>query len=169
MTIVKIIGQQTFRTFKQFASNVYKHIMSLGVEFKAERIDIVADQFFESSLKSCTRKDRRTGSRFVLNDETKFPNNIIDNFSKYSKNNDDLNKYLPQKFLILHEADIILVVTFNYSILSHAVLREPLIYSCTSEESDQCIIRHAINLADKGYQHIQISSADTDVIILSIQ
>ena len=113
------------------------NIMSLGVEFKAERIDIVADQFFESSLKSCTRKDRRTGSRFVFSDETKFPNNIIDNVSKYNKSKDNLNKYLPQKFLILHESDIILVVTFNYSILSNAVLHEPLIYSCTSEEAGQ--------------------------------
>ena len=41
--IVKIIGQQMFRTFKEFATIVYKHIMSLGVEFKVERIDIVAD------------------------------------------------------------------------------------------------------------------------------
>ena len=41
--IVKIIGQQTFRTFKEFATNVYKYIMSLGVELKAERINIVAD------------------------------------------------------------------------------------------------------------------------------
>ena len=113
------------------------NIMSLGVEFKAERIDIVADQFFESSLKSCTRKDRRTGSRFVFSDETKFPNNIIDNVSKYNKSKDNLNKYLPRKFLILHESDIILVVTFNYSILSNAVLHEPLIYSCTSEEAGQ--------------------------------
>ena len=43
-----------------------------------------------------------------------------------------------------------------------------LISSCTSEEADQCIICHAISLADKGYQHIQIHSADTDVIALSI-
>ena len=32
--IVKKIGQQTFRTFKELATNMYKHIMSLGVEFK---------------------------------------------------------------------------------------------------------------------------------------
>ena len=96
--IVKIIGQQTFRTFKEFATNVYKHIMNLGVEFKAERIDIVADRYFENSLKGGTRKDRGTGSRFVFNDETKFLNAFIDNFSKNSKNKDDLNKYLAQKF-----------------------------------------------------------------------
>ena len=49
--IVKITGQQTFRTFKEFATNVYKHVMSSGVEFTAKRIDIVADQYFENSLK----------------------------------------------------------------------------------------------------------------------
>ena len=59
-------------------------------------------------------------------------------------------------------------MTFNDSILSNAVLHEPLISSCTSEVADQRIICHAINLADKGYQHIQIHSTDTDVIILSI-
>ena len=54
--IVKITGRQTFRTFKEFATNVYKH-MSSGVEFTAERINIVADQYFENSLKSGTWKD----------------------------------------------------------------------------------------------------------------
>ena len=70
--------------------------------------------------------------------------------------------------MILQESDVILVVTFNDSILSNAVLNEPLISSCTSEEADQRIIRHAINLIDKGYQHFQIRSADTDVTILSV-
>ena len=56
--VLKIIGQQTFRTFKEFATNVYKHMMSLGVEFNAERIDIVADRYFKNSLKGGTRKDR---------------------------------------------------------------------------------------------------------------
>ena len=70
--------------------------------------------------------------------------------------------------MILHESDIILVVTFNDSILSNAVLHKPPISSCTSEKADQHIICHAINLADKGYHHIQICSAGTDVIILSI-
>ena len=106
LVIVKIIGQQTFTTF-----------MSLGVEFKAERINIVPDRYFENTLKSGTRKDRRTGSWFVFNDETKSSNNFIDNFSKCSKKKDDLNKYLPHKFLISHESDVILLVTFNYSIL----------------------------------------------------
>ena len=69
LVMVKTIGQQTFRTF-----------MSLGVEFKAERINIVADRYFENSLKSGTRKDRRIANRFVFNDETRFSNKFIDNF-----------------------------------------------------------------------------------------
>ena len=52
-----------------------------------------------------------------------------------------------------------------YQMLSYANV---IISSCTFEEADQRIIRHAINLADKGYQHIQIRSADRDVIIVSI-
>ena len=94
LVIVMMIGEQTFRTFKEFATNVYKHIMSLGVGFKAERINIVADQYFENSLKGGTRNDRGTGSRFVFIDETKFLNDFIDIFSKNSKNKDDLTKYL---------------------------------------------------------------------------
>ena len=75
--------------------------MSLGVEFNAERIDIVADRYFKNSLKGGARKDRWTGSRFVFTDETKFPNDFIDNFSKNSKNEDDLNKYLTQKCVVV--------------------------------------------------------------------
>ena len=166
--MVKIIAQQTFRTFKEFSTNVYKNIMSLGVEIKAERTDIAADQYFKNSLKGGAQKDRGTGSQFVFNGETKFPNDFIDSFSKNSKNKDNLNKNLAQKFLILHESDIILVVILSDFMLSNAALHEPLISSCTSEETDQRIISHAINLADKGCQHIEIRSADTDVIILSV-
>ena len=103
--IVKIIGQQTFRTFKEFATNMYKHMMGLGVEFKAERINIVADRYFENSLKGGTRKERWTGSRFVFTDKTKFPNDFIDNFSKNSKNEDDFNKYLTQKCVFVLNAN----------------------------------------------------------------
>ena len=126
--MVKIIVQQTFRTFKEFSTNVYKNIMSLGVEIKAERTDIAADQYFKHSLKGGTQKDRRTGSQFVFNDETKFPNDFIDSFSKNSKNKDNLNKNLAQRFLILHESDVILilVVISSDSMLSNAVLHEPL-------------------------------------------
>ena len=162
--IVKIIGQQIFRTFKEFATNVYKHMISLGLELKAERIGIVAERYFQNSFKGGTRKDRLKKSRFDFNDETKFPNDFIDNFSKNSENKDDLNKYLAQKFLILHESDIVLVVTFNDSILSNAVLHEPHYLRKLTKR----IIHHAINLAGKGYQHIQIRSADRDVIIVSI-
>ena len=70
--------------------------------------------------------------------------------------------------MILHESDIILVVTFNDSILSNDVLQERLISSCTSEEADQRIICHAIKLAGKECQHIQLRSVDTDIIIISI-
>ena len=126
--MVKIIVQQTFRTFKEFSTNVYKNIMSLGVEIKAERTDIAADQYFKHSLKGGTQKDRRTGSQFVFNNETKFPNDFIDSFSKNSKNKDNLNKNLAQRFLILHESDVILilVVISSDSMLSNAVLHEPL-------------------------------------------
>ena len=73
--------------------------MSLGVEFKVERIDTVADRYFENSLKGVTRKDLRTGSRFVFNDEAKFPNDFIDIFSENGKNKDDPKKFLVQKLL----------------------------------------------------------------------
>ena len=78
--IVKIIGKQTNKEFKEFATNVCKHIMSLSVKFKTERINIVADQYYENSLKGDARKDRGTRSPFVFNDETKFRN-----FSKIAK------------------------------------------------------------------------------------
>ena len=53
---------------------------ALVADFKAERINIVADRYFENSLKSGTRKDRRIANRFVFNDETRFSNKFIDNF-----------------------------------------------------------------------------------------
>ena len=61
--IVKKIGQQTFRTFKELATNMYKHIMSLGVEFKLKestlsQTDILKmTEELEASWYSMTRQN----------------------------------------------------------------------------------------------------------------
>ena len=110
----------------------------------------------------------RPSSRFIFSDDTKFPDDFATNFSKNNIKRDYLNKYLAQKFLIFHESPVILVVTFNDSILSSTMLQESMISPCTSEEADQRIIHHVINLANIGYQCIQIRTVDTDVLILSI-
>ena len=115
--------------------------MSLGVELTLQQNDIL-----KIAWKVAHKKTE--GLEAGLYDETRLSNDFINNFSKNSKNKDDINKHLAQKFLILHESDIIPVVIFNDSILSNAVLHKPLISSCTSEQADQRIIPLTFNLAD---------------------
>ena len=49
--IVQIMAQRKCTTFKEFSKKVYRYIMNLATESKVERIDIVADRYFEDSLK----------------------------------------------------------------------------------------------------------------------
>ena len=49
-----------------------------------------------------------------------------------------------------------------------SVIHEQDINICSSEEADQRIIRHVINLAKQGYKQSLVKTVDCDVAVLSI-
>ena len=64
-----------------------------------------------------------------------------------------------------------LVVTYEHTILSSdiAILEEESIVNCTSEEADQRVIRHVLNLNNKtNCSDILVCTYDTDVLMLLI-
>ena len=93
-------------------------------------------------------------------------------FLKNSENKDDLGRYLAKKIIEFHlNQNLVLVVTYEHTILSSdiAILDEESIVNCTSEEADQRVIRHVLNLNKKtNYSDILVCTYDTDVLMLLI-
>ena len=91
---------------------------------------------------------------------------------KNSANKDDLSRFLAKKFIEMHtNPQQILVVTYEHSIISSdpSLQFENDIAQCQSEEADQRVIRHVLNLkATSKYKNILACTYDTDVLMLLI-
>ena len=137
-----------------------------------QRCEIVADRYFEGSLKEGTRNNRGArGSKLIFNGESLMPKDFISNFLANSENKENLNIFLAKKFGDFHKnLSQVLVVTLNDGVCSNKefVFTEELIAYCNVEEADAWLIRHGINLSKQGYKNILIHAVDSDVLLLSI-
>ena len=158
--------------FGEFSLLVYYEVMKLASNY--DRIDMVFDRYFERSLKQGTRAGRGQGSQYLFEgDSTEIPFNMADSFLKHDYNKNKLYEYLGTKLLEIHQGDKILVATYqNTSLISHLTcleLDQPVsVRPCESEEADQRIVRHALNLVYNGYKNILVRTIDTDVLVLLI-
>ena len=66
--VVQIKASCDAETFHEFSLIIYYYILELSTDFS--RIDIVADQYFQDSLKEGTRKGRGSGTRKSFDDDT---------------------------------------------------------------------------------------------------
>ena len=90
--VVQIKASCDAETFHEFSLIIYHYILELSTDFS--RIGIVADQYFQDSLKEGTRKGRGSGTRKSFDDDTKFPMNMREDFLRNCENKEDLNRYL---------------------------------------------------------------------------
>ena len=137
-----------------------------------QRCEIVADRYFEGSLKEGTRNNRGArGSKLIFNGESLMPKDFSRNFLANSENKENLNIFLAKKFGDFHKnSSQVLVVTLNDGVCSNKeyVFTEELIAYCNVEEADAWLSRHGINLSKQGYKNILIHAVDSDVLLLSI-
>ena len=134
------------------------------------RCDIIADRYFQDSLKQNIKSSRGQGSRKYFKDETKIPEDFRNNFLTNNVDKNDLDVYLAEKFLESSPQEKNLVVTYNDSILTNAenIINADEILCCNIEEADQRIIRHLINCAVNGLEKLFDITRDTDVLTLLI-
>ena len=77
--------------------------MEISSSFK--RCDVIADRYFEGSLKERTREDRGSAKGLVItfDDSTNIPSNFVSKFLSNITNKINLNNYLEKKFLDYHD------------------------------------------------------------------
>ena len=137
-----------------------------------ERCEIVADRYFEGSLKERTRNNRgEGGSKLIFNAESLMPKDFSNNFLANSENKENLNISLAKKFVDFHKSlSQVLVMTLNDGVCSNKeyFFTEEIIAYCNVEEPHARLIRHGITLSKPGYKNILIHTVDSDVLLLPI-
>ena len=168
--IVRSKSKPNCLTFDDFANYVYRIIMLMSKNY--ERCEIVADRYFEGSLKEGTKNKRRAeSSKLIFNGESLMPKDFSSNFLASSENKENLNIFLAKKFVDFHKnSSQVLVVTLNDGVCSNKdyVFTEELIAYCNVEEVDARLIQHGINVSKQRYKNILIHTVDSDVLLLSI-
>ena len=128
-------------------------------------------------MQEATRDKRGQGSRFFFDGDTPLPKTLGNDFLLNSQNKNDLNEFLAQKFIQLHNTPNILIVTYRDTVLvsSNSKLlsldiQGISINDCQSEEADQRIVRHTLHCLFDCYQFKQviIHTIDTDVLMLIV-
>ena len=158
------------KSFEDYARFLYHVILKSAEPYS--RFDIVTDRYFSESLKEGIRDNRGSdGLIFSFNDSTVFPANFETDFLTNITNKTNLNGYLAQKFIKLHDNDKqTICITYNDLVISNDnnVLNENLITVSTSEEADSRIIQHAINIGFNDYKEVSIQTVDLGVVVLSL-
>ena len=155
--------------FEDYARFLYHVILKSADPYI--RFDIVTDRYFSESLKVGVRHNRGfDGLIFTFNNSTAFPANFETDFLTNVTNKTNLNEYLPQNLIKLHDNDKqTICITYNDTVISNDnnVLNENLITVFTSEEADSRMIRHGINLGINDYKEVSRETVDSDVVVLS--
>ena len=156
-------------TFYDLAVMLYYEVLRIGSEY--DRIDIVFDRYFDSSLKEDARSSHGNGALLTFDENTDIPQDMPDNFLKNSENKNNLGEFLDKKMIDMHQNPKHLVATYKTSVLCSseveaADLHDVLITSCQSEEADQRLIRYTLHCVSEKYGKIAVRTVNTDVLVL---
>ena len=122
-------------------------------------------------MKEGVQQDRGSGTKINFDENSKFPVNFSQDFLRTSENKEQLNMFLAQKFIKLHEhKSQIFVITFKETILTNRLdyMNDTSFNYCTTEEADPRLLLHALYHASTGLKNIMIKTMDNDVLLLAI-
>ena len=132
------------------------------------KIDIVCDSYHKQSLKSQTRSVRGDGQKLAFDTNTPLPIDICNTFLRNNENKKNLNQFLTNEIL-MHISDRIICITLNQNVWTNVAdisYFEDLKIGWSQEEADTKLIIHIWNSLNNGYQYIQITTSDTDVVVI---
>ncbi len=164
--VVNFLKPPVASTFDDYGHKVFLPYVLSQVN-RANRVDIIWDQYFNNSLKSQTRIKRGKGIRRRVEASSKLPGNWQEFLSI------DANKIELFTFLVNCISKLVItkqVVTTSGS----GVLCVPPIQDtdnlapCDHEEADTRMFVHVADAINNGYNKILIRSVDTDVVVLAV-
>lgn len=168
-------------TFGKLSSLVLSRLLSLVVYLKATRVDFVADQYPELSIKGAERSKRAVSgcTRVTIYGKNQPTPSQWKKYLSNGKNKETLISFIIDCWKELKSEDLsglTLFITqgekclkFHPTSFSHAVVATvvPELES-DHEEADTRLLLHAGHASDNGYDAVAIKSPDTDVFVTMV-
>lgn len=132
-----------------------------------QRVDVVFDEYRETSLKAATRMKRGTGARIRVEGRRKLPGNR-QQFLREDGNKTELFNILSDN-VTAETFPGVVVMTRGKELRCLEVINEQELSPCTQKEADTRMLRlDAANGAKQGCKRILVRTVDTDVVVLAV-
>ena len=167
--LLNILPTQGMITFDDFAKKVF--ISHLKQHLKdVDRLDVVWDNYHNTSIKSGTRLVRGKGSRRKVAPKTKMPTERSGSWKKFMREKENKMELIQ---LLTNTASNASALSSKWIVLSNgdfvtALGKGKAIPQSNLEEADARIILHLIDAVQNGFERICIRTVDSDVICIII-
>ena len=162
--VINILKPGSAKTFSEYSELVFLPFVQSQLQ-KANRVDIIWDEYIPDSLKATARQKRGKGTRRRVQPNTKIPGNW-QAFLRIDENKVELFAFLAQESVKI-QCEGKIVSTFGKLILLNTPDADTSRLSpCTHEEADTRLLLHAADAATDGCRRIMLRTVDTDVVVL---
>jgi hypothetical protein len=152
------------KTFQDYANDVFLPYVKLQLD-KAQRVDIVWDDYRPGTLKEQTREKSGKGVRRRVAPQNAVPKNW-GAFLRLADNKKELFSFLSHGIITIQTEKQIISTLFEDVVCRQERNTEGLA-PCSQEEADSRIMLHVADAA-KEYTTVTIRTVDSDIVILAV-
>lgn len=164
--IINMLPPGAATTFIEYSETVFLPYVQSQLR-KANRVDIVWDEYIPNSLKSMARQKRGKGTRRRVQPETKIPGNRKA-FLRIDENKMELFAFVAKQCTQIHTDGKVVSTLGKLTILNSQTDNTSRLSPCTHQEADTRLLLHAADAYCSGCKQIMLRTVDTDVVVLSI-
>ncbi|EDO43913.1 predicted protein [Nematostella vectensis] len=155
------------KTFSDYTARRFVPYIEAQLQ-QTKRIDLVWDEYVESSLKVTTREARGHGVRQRVASGNKLPRNWRC-FLRDSQNKQDLFQLLANCVASINSGEKCIVSSFRQGTLSSIPIEEvKRITPCSHEEADTRMFLHVAHALSSGSTRVVLRTVDTDVLVIAV-
>ena len=162
--IVNMLRPDSAKTFQDYAKDVFLPYVKSQLD-KAQRVDIVWDDYRQGTLKQQTRDKRGKGVRRRVAPQNALPKNWGE-FLKLADNKKELFSFLGREVVSI-ETEKQVISTLFEDIICRQERNTVGLAPCSHEEADSRIMLHVADAA-KEYSSVTIRTVDSDVVVLAV-
>ena len=132
------------------------------------RIDIVLDEYQDTTLKAATRRKRGQGVRQRVAPENRLPRNWSE-FLRDGHNKEELFRLLSENITTSASNEKHVVSSHGKHVLSNVPLDNiTRLAPCSQEEADTRMFLHVVDAIQSGFRKAIVRTVDTDVLVLAV-
>ena len=164
--LVQMLRPKNCKTFKDYSTSMFLPHLKSWLQ-KAQRVDLVWDDYFECSLKASSRESRGRGQRRRVLSSAPLPTDW-QAFLRLDENKKELFAFLSIEAGSLETEGTELVFTLKEGVVCYPARETLMLAPCSHEEADTRMMVHVADAAASGYSSILIRTVDTDVVALAV-